>query len=166
MTTITHICTGYIVSQIAIQTGLVSSEIIPHLPLVSMIAANAPDFDIVSVKHIPLHRLSAFHTPFYWFIFFVVSYGIISITHQRNLAVYLAIISMNVFLHFCMDSISLGRGIRWLMPFVKKDFGIIIGKPAVSAIDVIKDNFKIPLILIETPVWITTYLLARGIWKF
>jgi membrane-bound metal-dependent hydrolase YbcI (DUF457 family) len=164
MTTPTHICTGYLIAQYVYSVGLISPEMLPAVTTVSILAANAPDFDVVAIRKMLNHRKSPLHVPFYWFTAFAVTGLIIKITGNRIAATYVSIIGINVLIHFLMDSISVGVGIRWLAPFRQKDFGIIFGKPSESVKSFMKNFFRYPIVYAEALFWAATYLVRLGVW--
>lgn len=166
MTTITHICTGYLISRYAYSLGLISPDMFPTITTVSILAANGPDFDVIfsTLKKNLNHRESPLHTPFYWFITLIITYIISLITNNAMLATYIFIIGINVLIHFFMDSVAIGYGIRWLGPFIQKEYGIIFGKPSKTVRDFMKDFFRYPIVVAEISFWIATVLVFRGIW--
>lgn len=164
MTTITHICTGYLVSQYAYSLGLISPEMLPTITTISILAANGPDFDAVAIRKMLNHRRSPLHVPFYWFFAFAIAGLIIKLTGNKIAATYLLISGINVLLHFLMDSISVGHGIRWFAPFIQKEFGIIFGIPSEDVKTFIKNFFRYPIVACEALFWIATFLVHQGIW--
>jgi len=164
MTTITHICTGYLISHYAYSIGLISPEMLPTATTISILAANGPDFDVVAIKKILNHRRSPLHVPVYWFIAFILAELFVKISGNKIMETYLLLIGINVLIHFLMDSIAIGHGIRWLAPFVQKDFGIIFGNPSKNVKTFMKNFFRYPIVAGEVLLWIATLFIMRGIW--
>jgi hypothetical protein len=164
MTTITHLCTGYLFAQILQSQGIIPDGMYHSITVVSMIAANAPDFDVIAIRKIMHHRTSVMHVPLYWAIGFIAAGIFAALTHNRSAALYIIVSGINVIMHFLMDSVAIGHGIRWLFPFSKKQFGIIFGTPSETVREFIRNFFKYPIVIGEIALWIATYFVKRGIW--
>jgi membrane-bound metal-dependent hydrolase YbcI (DUF457 family) len=164
MTTITHVCAGYLISRYAFSLGLISPELLPAVTTVSILAANGPDIDVLNIKKCFNHRFSPFHIPLYWFIVFCVVIFVTSLANNTIAAQFVIIIGVNVFVHFILDTITVGSGIQWFAPFSKKIYGFQIQKPINNFKTFFRTFIKNPSIYMEIMMWIATYGISRIVW--
>ncbi|MFC1647217.1 metal-dependent hydrolase [Patescibacteria group bacterium] len=163
MTTITHICTGYLISQGLIVTGIVPSEIGHQITAVSIVTANFPDIDIIGTikkKNLMMHRESRMHTPIYWLIAFILFISIFSYFNLTTLLTFSLISLVNIIMHFIMDTYTPDSGIKWLAPFSNKEFGPLVMdiKPD-SIYEALKSYIKAPVFKYEFVFWVGTLII-------
>jgi hypothetical protein len=161
MTTPTHILTGYMIGEWFIAKGALPIGMAGLAITVSILAANGPDFDVILYRTFSGHRNSPLHTPFYWFIPLSIMTLTVALLGYRILSAISIMIDINVFLHFLMDSISIGCGIRWLAPFKQQEYGLVFARGNVGSFKAhVKNNLRYPVILLDVVFWI--YFLAIG----
>jgi len=118
MTTLAHVSVGYMTYLSIVNiTGADPNG----LMLVSLVGANAPDFDILSGKGLTKHRESWLHAPVFWIAAYLISIMLNRIIMFSYL--YVHVFFINVFIHMVLDWFS-GRaaGVRIFYPFSKKDY--------------------------------------------
>jgi membrane-bound metal-dependent hydrolase YbcI (DUF457 family) len=163
MTTPTHIMTGYLIGQWFITRGLIPTNLATTAIAVGMVAANAPDMDVFVYRKALGHRGSPFHVPWNWFKPLAIFSLIGLLWNNRIVMAFSVLVQLNVFMHFVMDSITTGQGIRWLEPFSKKDIGLVFARGHIdtSVKEFIKVNLRYPVLLADVFIWIYFFSIGR-----
>jgi hypothetical protein len=165
MTTPTHVITGYLLGQWFVASGLIPAQFTNVAIVVSIIAANGPDFDAFNVKKIMLHRLSKFHIPYNWFKPLSIITLIAFVSQIKIGIAFLLLIDLNIFIHFVMDSINVGHGIKWLFPYSDKDYGLVFSRNQTTTLkNYLIEVIKHPLIIIDFAIWY--YFFSAGRYLF
>lgn len=141
MTTPTHILVGTVIAKIAIKTGAVPGTEPSLIYLISILAANLPDFDAPFSVTLPAikgylkgmgltlkknHRTeSIFHYPIFWFLVFYLASFLVRNSGDIALVGYYHLTMINVVVHLFLDTFGVGNGICWLQPFSKRDFSFL-----------------------------------------
>lgn len=164
MTTISHSAVGIIVAQYVIEHGLLPRYgLAPYI--VSVVFANLPDIDaLVSLRNMYDHHNTLKHLTHYpanWL--FVIGFtALLAIPfHIPNFYTYLGLCTVNILLHFVLDTFSIYGGIAWLGPWNKKKYSFIKIMP------VIPDNnatwvhwyLKHWIVYLEVALWIVAALI-------
>lgn len=163
MTTLSHGAVGILITKYFITQGwLPSDSITPYLLGVTF--ANLPDIDaLASLKRIYDHHsnLKNFsHYPVNWFIVFVFVALLAIPFHVRFFYTYLGLATLNVFLHFVLDTFSIYQGIAWLGPWNKRKYSFITMLPImpVNTHEWVRWYTKHWVMYLEIALWIITLL--------
>jgi len=160
MTTPTHTLIGIALANFGMEKGF-----LPYAPNIiypiSIIAANAPDFDIlftgIGVKK--NHRLGFFHFPSTWALLLIIAYLILDLTGNNELLPIFALVGTGIFSHFVMDTFDAHVGILWFAPFSKKAYNFF-RKNAVlpkTIKEFIIEYIRHPVMLAEITVWLIVF---------
>ena len=169
MTTLSHAAVGLLVTKFFVDRGwLPDATITPYILGVAF--ANIPDIDgLVSLRkvydhHSALKNLS--HYPANWFIVF----GFVAILalpfHIRYFYTYLCLATVNVFLHFILDTFSIYHGIAWFGPWNKKKYSFIRMLPIIPSDthEWVHWYMKHWVLYLEIALWIVTLMVLLEHW--
>jgi hypothetical protein len=161
MTTPTHIFTGYLLGQWFVTSGLIPPGMSNLAIAAGILAANAPDVDVFFYSKGLGHRKSPLHAPLNWFIPLSVL-TLITLIFNRTTAMFLILIDVNILIHFIMDSISIGQGIRWLYPFRDRDYGIVFAPGCERNFNTFAKNYlRYPVVILEFVFWFYFFAVGR-----
>ena len=152
MTTLTHTLLGVVLAKISVDTGMIPATSQLIYPF-SIIAANAPDFDVLYTPLANNHRESLLHTPLFWLVIIGISY-IVGAFYPMILP-YIHILTIGVVSHFLLDTACMRSGIRWFYPFNKKFFNVLHAVTDMHLEDkkiFIKTYMTHPVMLIESAI--------------
>lgn len=164
MTTISHVAVGVIVTRYFIEHGILPKYgIAPYV--LGITFANIPDIDgLISLKRIYDHHntlKNMTHYPANWL--FVLGFTALLglFIHIPNFYNYLALVSINVFLHFVLDTFSIYGGIAWFGPWNKKKYSFIKILPYVpsNTHEWIHWYMKHWIVYMEIALWIIAALI-------
>jgi membrane-bound metal-dependent hydrolase YbcI (DUF457 family) len=163
MTTPTHIMAGYLIGQWFVARNIIPSNMLNLALTVGIVAANGPDFDVIIFHKALGHRNSPFHVPWNWFKPLAAITAVSLFWNNRVFMAFTLLAQVNVFLHFMMDSITTGQGIRWLAPFSKKDFGLVFARGHIdtSIKEFVKVNLRYPVLLFDVLFWVYFFKIGR-----
>lgn len=122
---LTHLATGYLISQAIINkinsTG-VDKGLLTSLAIAGAIA---PDVDGLFGKQMRDHRKTPFHAPLAWAVLILMIYLLILLTNNTQLAIYLLVFAIGVFTHLFLDWFSSRTSGVWIFyPFSKKLYSL------------------------------------------
>ncbi|KKU25704.1 MAG: hypothetical protein UX37_C0015G0008 [Microgenomates group bacterium GW2011_GWA2_46_16] len=169
MTTLTHIAVGYLLADTLVRSGLVPTEMLPHVYAASIIFANLPDLDAVVLGKIYDHRTkSPLHYPFTWWVIFVTATVLALATNQNWWLLYIGLGVISIVIHFLMDTVAVTGGICWLAPFYYNEYSFIpFTKATFTEVSpkylkkMLVRYLKHPVMWLEVMIWISAFWTAR-----
>ena len=146
---------GIALANFGMETGFLPN--VPHLiyPM-SIIAANAPDFDILFTGIHRNHRLSRMHFPSTWAFLLMLTYILLDLTGNSEMLPFFALIAAGILSHFVLDTFDAHLGIMWFAPFSKRAYNFFRKRnPFVpqSIREFIIEYIRHPVMLAEAAVW-------------
>lgn len=167
MTTLSHVSIGILITRYFVDQGwLPDSTVTPYI--IGIALANIPDIDgLVSLRRIHDHHATlknVTHYPANWFIVFGLVAFLALPFHIKYFYPYMGLATLNVFLHFILDTFSIYQGIAWLGPWNKKKYSFIQTLPLIPAnnIEWVHWYTKHWVMYLEIAIWIVTILVLFG----
>lgn len=114
MSTPTHLLVGASIAKAAALMGAPAAP--EHILAIAMIAAVAPDIDILVYGYGTKHHASILHKPVIWASLFSVAYAANAV-FALPYANALSIAAIGVLSHFILDTGNYSQGVQWLWPF-------------------------------------------------
>jgi len=126
---IAHPAAGYLATKGALALGLGRGRGLSDRTLlaVGVAASVLPDADLLYFYTIDrqqhLHYGYWTHIPAFWAVVLGLAAGVCWVRHIRNGAPVIALVALNLFLHFVLDTVA--GGMRWLYPFSSRGFALV-----------------------------------------
>lgn len=163
MTTLSHVAVGILVTRSFIDRGwLPDGTVTPYI--LGVVLANIPDIDgLVNVRKLYDHHSSlknVFHYPANWLLVFGLV-AILSVPFRIHAFYpYVGLATVNVFLHFVLDTFSIYQGIAWFGPWNKKKYSFITFLPVlpVNNDECFRWYAKHWVMYLEIAIWIVTLM--------
>lgn len=162
MTTPTHIALGYLVAEGFTRLGLASPDAFDKTLLLSVIAANAPDADVLMFWKMRHHRINSYlHYPVVW-ILLITGTALYLMFFLPTLLQIIPLIMVNIMMHFILDTFGIEVGIRWAWPWKKTYYSFIPSRTDIpkSIGGFIRKYLTLPVLYIEIGFWILTAIFA------
>jgi len=127
MTTLSHAAVGYLITHYFAIYGMVPNT--PTTYLLGVIVANLPDIDgAIAPRRLFDHHnnlKSVSHYPTNWLIVLGLTAALAFPFRIPSFPQYLMLATVNILLHFVLDTFSIYQGIAWLGPWKKKKYSFI-----------------------------------------